>query len=86
MDHTQRETHDITHLTLTQKSKCGGGSSIHTKGHLVLKNEKMSALPCPKREKKIKNEKMIKKEKKERDGAFSSPRPLLSLRPIVHTH
>jgi hypothetical protein len=33
--------------------------------------------------------KMIKKEKKkkrEREGAFSSSRPLLSLRPMVHTH
>jgi hypothetical protein len=45
----------------------------------------MLALPGYIKKWKVKkNEKSEKREK--REGAFSSSRPLLSLRPMVHTH
>jgi hypothetical protein len=36
--------------------------------------------------KKEREKEMIYKKKKKREGGFSSSRPLLPLRPMVHTH
>jgi len=73
---------DYTHLTFIQKSKCGGVSLI-TRFHTNQRSLKMmSALPCLK--KRIYDKK--RGEEEEREGRFSSSKPLLPLRPVVRTH
>jgi hypothetical protein len=68
--HSKGDPH-IAHLTFTQKSKCGEGSFIHTKGHLGQKNdEMMSALPYQKKREKIYKEKKERKKGEKEHSAI----------------
>jgi hypothetical protein len=71
MEHTQEETPNTTHLTFTQKSKCGGESLItrfHT-NQRSLKNDDVSSSLLKKRERVKKNYKKREKveEKRQRE-------------------
>jgi hypothetical protein len=77
-----KEDPHIAHFTFTQKSNVGEEVSSTQKGHLGLKKcDDVSSTMLKKREKIYKE----KKREKRREGAFCSPRPLLSLRPMVNT-
>jgi hypothetical protein len=64
MEHTQKETPNITHSTFTQKSKCGGWWESHHKLHL---HQKPSGLKNNDNDVKLYLAKKRKKERKEKE-------------------